>query len=109
MPTKTDVTVYAGDDITFPRFRFLDGDAVPVDVSSWVWEAMWRSFPGSRTSIDLTVDLTDAVDGIVWVRAAAETTRAMRSGVWDLQETHDGITTTLIAGEVLWTEDVTRG
>lgn len=103
------VSVYGGDDLTFPTYIIEDPDGTPVDLSSWTWTAQWRQYATSTTAVTLDVDDTDADVGEIIISATAAQTRDMRgSGVWDLQGVLSGTTKTWLVGKTTYVEDVTR-
>lgn len=105
---------YAGDDYRH-EITFVDENEAALDYSGRTWAAQLRLTEAATDSVDLTVDATDAADGIVVVTLAHAATATLGAdigpkGVWDLQATltADGTRQTLLAGEWELTPDVTR-
>lgn len=106
------VEIYAGDDVTFPRFQLKNETNDPIDLSSYTnWEASWRARASDTTSLPLIVDSTDAATGWIALSASADVTREMPSkGVWDVQAVSAaGKIQTFLYGTTKWRGDVTRG
>ena len=103
------VTVYAGNDVVFPEYMFLDGTGSGVDLSDWSWQAQWRPNRYSDRVIELSVDVSDSVNGKIVVSATDSDTVSMKTkGVWDLTGVLIDETKTLIYGETRYVNRVTR-
>lgn len=114
MPADWPIRLY-GDDSWSLRVRFCEpGDrpgtaGASIDVSDRAYAAQVRSAEGRLLST-MTIDTTDAADGVITLRIPDGDIREL-SGRWDLQETTGGDppeTHTLFAGLVTWVGDVTR-
>lgn len=94
-----EATVYAGD--------------APADLSHFTdWRAQWRTYSSSRASVDLTVDAERASEGIVVVAIPGELSGVdgqLRSGVFDVQASDEGVVRTFFRGTIVWEGDVTHG
>ena len=94
-----EATVYAGD--------------APADLSHFTdWRAQWRTYASSRSSVDLTVDAERASEGIVVVSIPGELSGVdgqLRSGVFDVQASDEGVVRTFFRGTIVWEGDVTHG
>ena len=88
------------------------GDA-PADLSRFTdWRAQWRPYPSSRMSVDLVVDAERASEGIVVVAIPGELSGVdghLRSGVFDVQASDQGVVRTFFRGTIVWKGDVTHG
>jgi hypothetical protein len=114
---STPYNVYAGDAWSQP-FEFGEY-TTEGDEGSWVaedlsalssWSSQWRPTAESpdEDAIDLTVDATDAANGVLVVAASAAQTRAMGdSGVFDIQSAAPAVRT-MIRAKTKWRLDVTR-
>ena len=112
---STPYNVYAGDawSQSFEFGEYTD----PDDEGSWVaedlsalgsWSAQWRVSADAEDSITLTVDATDAENGVIVVGASSTQTRDMgASGVFDIQAATPAVRT-LIRAKTKWRLDVTR-
>lgn len=114
---STPYNVYAGDawSQSFEFGEYTD----PDDEGTWVaedlsglssWSSQWRPTAEAADSaaISLTVDATDAENGVIVVAASAAQTRAMGvSGVFDIQAALPSVRT-LIRAKTKWRLDVTR-
>lgn len=82
---------------------------VAADLTGRTYTSQLRRRPADDTAIDIDVDDTDAVDGIIVLRLDAATTAAMSGDyAWDLQQVTDGAVRTLAAGVWSFDYDVTR-
>lgn len=103
--------VYRGDSFS-QSFVFKDATtgAVRNLVSEgWgSWVAQWRPFVGSAELVAFAVDTTQASTGRVGVALTAVQTAGLRRGVWDLQASQGSVVRTWLAGDVSFSEDVTR-
>ena len=94
-----EATVYAGEahaDLS----RFTD------------WRAQWRPYASSRVSVDLMVDAERASEGIIVVSIPGELSGVggqLRSGVFDVQASDEGVVRTFFRGTIVWEGDVTHG
>jgi hypothetical protein len=108
-PGALDLCVYRGDSGKV-RVRVTDADGLPVDVSAATWDCDIRvSADAATVIISPTVEpvpgITNAVDIII---TAEQSALLDADGVWDLEMVLGGDTTTLLAGKVLVTKDVSR-
>ena len=103
--------VYGGD------YRAIEatihsGDA-PADLSRFTdWRAQWRRYASSRESVDLVVDAERASQGIIVVSIPGELSGVdgqLRSGVFDVQASDEGVVRTFFRGTIVWEGDVTHG
>lgn len=111
----TPFAVYAGDAWSQAFRMTIQPDpevdeTEPEDLSAYTsWAAQWRSTVDAETATTLTVDSSDAVNGVIVVRATGDQVRAMgRSGVFDIQAVLSGATRTFIRAKTSWKLDVTR-
>lgn len=109
-PGVVDLVLYAGD-VGAVIIEAVDDNDTPVDLSAWTgWIAQWRAKPKATDAIDLTVDATDAADGLLTVLFTAAATAAFRpTGVWDIEGlTPGGDPHTVVHGAVETDQDVSR-
>ena len=106
--------VYAGDDWEF-TFRYgereTEGDPTEyVDLSGWTITSQWRAKDAkSATFQQLVVDMSQAADGYITIRADEAITRAMgQGGVFDIQGRIGERDITFCRGRTSWMLDVTR-
>jgi hypothetical protein len=106
------VTVYGGDTVHWPSYTFTDSseNVRNLDIEGWTnWTAQWRASVTAHDALSLTVDASEASEGIIRLLASSDVTEAMNaSGVWDLQSENNGIVRTWIRGATKYTRDVTR-
>lgn len=102
------LTVYAGDD--FEKYLLLqDPSGMPLDLSTWKGiKGQWRPTATSTEYVPFKIYIDRAKCGLLKLALSAKATRAMRSGVWDIQGEHDGKVKTLLYGRLEWSQDVTR-
>ena len=88
------------------------GDA-PADLSRFTgWRAQWRPYASSRESVDLVVDAERSSQGIIVVSIPGELSGVdgqLRSGVFDVQASDEGVVRTFFRGTIVWEGDVTHG
>lgn len=114
-PDTLDLVLYAGDNGDF-QIKFQDTDENPVDVSAWEWESQIRNLREATDEIDLTVDNSDGVDGIIIVRIPGMVTANLATSAygdksyWDIQATPPGLSDpiTMLQGTVTCKKDVSR-
>lgn len=111
-PVVVDLVFYAGDDGSF-KLVFLDSDRAVIDLSAYDLTAQIRRSRGSSDFINLDLDMTDAVTGVVTVVVPPDTTRALANDAWDKTSQWDlqctsPLTVTLIQGTIVCVQDVTR-
>lgn len=107
-PTALDLDIYRGD--TFQQELLMDEDE--DDISGYTFVAEIREFKADDDPIvAFTVDTTSADDGLVTIQIDPEDTDTLPTeGYWDIQMTSDTaspVTTTVYAGRVYVTTDVT--
>lgn len=100
-----------GDDGWSLRVEFVQtvaGAESAIDVSARTYSAQVRATADSQVVLcDMDVDAGDAANGVIVVSIPHGEERGL-SGRWDLQEVIGGAPTTLFAGPVTWTGDITR-
>lgn len=108
-PFKVDITVYRGDSGSF-RISVKDPDNNPIDISGATWDADIRvkdKDPVAVTSFVIEPVVGDTSS--ITVSLPSENSALLtRSGVYDIQMTLNDVVTTLIAGEIILTLDVSR-
>ena len=113
-PDTLDLVLYAGDRGDF-QLEFIDDNSQKIDVSTWVWTAQIRGSRDSESFIDLTIDMTDALTGLITVRIPSTVTRSLVSSgdnsisYWDVQCIRGGgDPITVLQGTINCSQDVTR-
>jgi hypothetical protein len=102
-----------GDDAWSLRVEFTaeddNGVAQPVDCTGRTYRAQVRATAASQVVLcEMDVDDGDADGGVIIVSIPQSAIRGL-SGQWDMQEIIGaGGPTTLFAGPVTWTGDITR-
>ena len=103
--------IYSGDYRAIEATIF-SGDE-PADLSRFTgWRAQWRPYSSSRASVDLTVDAERASQGIIVVSIPGELSGVdgqLRSGVFDVQASDEGVVRTFFRGTIVWEGGVTHG
>jgi hypothetical protein len=103
MPGRLDLTIYSGDDYTLVvRFETPDGDL--IDIAGRDYRAQIRPRRESDEVTAFQVVVTD----VVTLSLPNTVTLSLKSGVWDLEEIVGGKVTTVLAGGVVVSKDVTR-
>lgn len=108
-PFKVDITVYRGDSGSF-QINVKDDDDNPIDISGASWDADIRvkdKDPTIVTSFDIE-PVVGSPSSILINLTAEHSALLTRNCVYDVQMTLDGVVTTLIAGELIVTLDVSR-
>jgi hypothetical protein len=108
-PGSVDLCVYRGDSGRV-RVRLTDPDGVPIDVSAATWDCDFRTTEDDATvlcspTIEPVVGVPNAVDIVL---SAVQSALLDQDCVWDLQMTRAGEVTTVLAGKVAVTKDVSR-
>jgi hypothetical protein len=108
-PGVVNLCVYRGDSGRV-RVRISDPEGDPIDVTTATWDCDFRSTEDDTVvlcspSIEPVVGQTNAVDIVL---TAADSAALDADCVWDLEMTLFGEVTTILAGKVLVTKDVSR-
>lgn len=107
LPTQVDLELYRGDAWALPVTITTGG--VALNLTGYTLTAQVRASESASTSTSITVTVTNAATGQVRLSLTAAQTRDLpASGVWDLQWATSGDPTTLLAGRVTVSGDVTR-
>lgn len=107
LPETLNLEFVRGDEFT-RRFAF-SMSSTPLDVSAWVITAQTRPSPDDSTSVNFTVDMTDAANGNVDITLSeTQTTGLPGIGTWDFQAVIGGYTITLFSGTVRCAKDTTH-
>lgn len=107
-PNVGDVSIYAGDTVVFPAYRFRGSGGEPLDLSDWTWRAQWRKDRKSQTAVTLVVDDSQSGEGLIQISVPSSTSSNLGSGVWDLEGTNGSTVKTWAQGTTTFTTDVTR-
>ena len=87
----------------------MQANGVTEDVSGRTYTAQIRRSPNAATAYDVTVDMTEAADGILILRMDPEVTQELTGDfVWDLEENNGGTIRTRVSGPWSFTADTTR-
>ena len=110
IPGKLNYTMTRGDDFAAEMTIQEGNPLAPVDVSARTYTAQIRPTADSLTvTATFSVDMTDAARGIVVLRLADTVTDDLGgSYVWDLQQNTAGVIRTLVGGNFVVLDDVTR-
>jgi len=106
VPITVNLLLYAGDDLGFALLVF-DPDGSDADLSGATVRAQIRANPAAA---NVAGEVLCAVEGnAVQLHLLGTVTQDLpSSAVWDCELTRDGLVTTLVAGTVRTTADVTR-
>lgn len=109
-PQPVDLVIYRGDTGRF-RVSVTDPQGAPLDVSTASWNAQIRQNaddpqPVTAFTIQPVSGDTSSIDVIL--NASESATLDFSTGAWDLQMSMGGEITTLMAGKVNVTADVSR-
>jgi hypothetical protein len=108
-PGVVDLCVYRGDSGRV-RVRVTDALGLPVDISEATWDCDFRSTEDDPVvlcspTVEPVAGETNAVDIVLTAVDSATLDDDCR---WDLEMTMNGEVTTILAGRVLVTKDVSR-
>lgn len=111
--TVPTITLYGGDTAIWPTYTFTDGQGHPRNLvtEGWgSWEAQWRPRAESSSSVHLSVDASNAANGVIKISCSAVDTGSMLTGgIWDLQATNGSTVKTWLRGKTKLVRDVTHG
>jgi hypothetical protein len=106
LPSPLNLTLYAGDDFGL-TLTLTDQASQPVDLTGATVNAQIRQKSGQP--IEATFAYTIATNVITLNLTGTDTQDLSGSYVWDCQVTYsDGVVSTIVAGSVKVTADVTR-
>lgn len=108
-PATRNIALVRGD--TYQHLvTFTDEAGDPVDITDYTYTAQVRTHPNSDDVLVAMDTLVDGPAGTVWLTIDAADTDDLDPGrrAWDLEETADGIVTTIMAGWVDVLADTTR-
>lgn len=101
--------VYAGD--TFEQSFVFTSDGSPRNLvaEGWAsWHAQVRRSPEDADHVDFVIDHTQANVGRITLKLSRSATAELTDGVFDLQASDSGVTTTFLRGSVSVAKDITR-
>lgn|SRR5215471_2512481 len=106
-PSLYNLQVYRGDTTIWTVKLWTDASrTTPVDLTGQTPKAELRNAPGGGTIIPTTCTLT--LPNTIKITLTAANAKNAVTGVWDLQLTDgSGVVTTMVAGQVTVTPDVT--
>jgi hypothetical protein len=109
LPLAVNLSLYQGDDFWLD-LTVTDTGGNPVNLSAYTPTAVIRGAPGSPTvaAFTCTVDTTNTNVVHLWL-PHLQSMLLNRRGVWDCQVEQSGAVTTLVAGTVTTSLEVTVG
>ena len=110
MAASRDISIYQGDTYAH-ELRIKDSANANVNITSRTYTGQIRKKRNSDTiNATFTSSITNASNGIVILSLSAASTANIAAGtyVYDFQETNGTVVTTLLAGNVVVTAQVTR-
>jgi len=108
LPAVVNVELYAGDSLEM-SVAVTDADGYPFDLDGWTARSQIRETPESGTvEAELTATVDQATATITLFLTAADSAGLPRQAVWDVEISRDPVVTTLAAGTVTVTPEVTR-
>lgn len=110
VPADQDLMITRGDTETLVVTVTSDG-STPINITGRTYRAQIRSSQDSVTvKASFTCTVTDGANGQVTCTMPASTSATLGSGqyYWDLEENASGVVSTILAGNVTVTADVTR-
>lgn len=107
LPGRHNLTIYRGDGFS-AEILLVTSDGTPLDIATSVFTAQCRSSVKSSTLVSITcTPLTPSTAGKVRISLTGTQTRALQSGVWDLQMVRGAEQPrTLLAGAIIVRSDV---
>jgi hypothetical protein len=105
-PTHVDLRIYRGDTGRF-RVQVTWPDGTPVNIAAATWDCDIRATVDD-TAVTASLTVTPVDSFTVEVLLDAATSASLTGGVWDLEMTLNGAVTTLLAGDIIVTKDVSR-
>lgn len=106
-PGRLDVRHTRGDAAAFQVTINEGGE--PADITGRTYKAQIRRKPAAVVAAEITVTVTDAGEGVLVVSLDEDVSRSL-SGIytWDFEQTASGQRRTLLYGEWIVDDDVTR-
>jgi hypothetical protein len=109
-PANYPLSIRIGDTETV-TVTMQDADGVAINITGRTYSAQVREKASSASALaSFSCSIVNAANGIFACTLPANTTAALSpaNAVWDLQETNGAVVTTLLAGDVVISRDVTR-
>jgi hypothetical protein len=109
-PANLPLNIRIGDTETI-SVAIKDSTGAPVNITGRTYAAQIRTTTDAATALaTFSCSIVSGADGTLTATLSASTTAALTAGlgVWDLQETSGTTVTTLLAGSVTISQDVTR-
>jgi hypothetical protein len=109
-PANLPLNIRIGDTETI-SVAIKDSTGAPVNITGRTYAAQIRTTTDAATALaTFTCAIVSGAAGTLTATLSATTTAALTAGlgVWDLQETNGTTVTTLLAGSVTISQDVTR-
>ena len=111
MAAERNIAIYKGDTYTH-EIRIKDGANANTNITGRTYKAQMRKSRSSSTTVlSFTIAITNAANGVVTMSLAPEVTSSIDPGTYfyDFEENNAGYVTTLMAGKVSLTGQVSRG
>lgn len=111
MAAERNIIIYKGDSYSH-EVRLKNSSNTAINISNRNYTSQIRRSKASEEVVqNFTIQITDAVNGILVISLAADLTSNIRVGTYyyDLQEDNSGIITTLMGGRMIISGEVTRG
>lgn len=111
MAAERNIIIYKGDSYSH-EVRLKNSSNTAINISNRNYTSQIRRSKASEEVVqNFTIQITDAVNGILVISLDAGLTSNIRVGTYhyDLQEDNSGIITTLMGGRMIISGEVTRG
>ena len=97
LPAKLNLKTTRGDTVAAPILIREDG--VAADLTGRIFAVQLRRSPANTTAVDVEVDDTEAVDGILILRLDEDVTETLTGDyVWDLEQLIGDSVRTILTG-----------
>jgi hypothetical protein len=109
-PAKENLQVVRGDTLTVVSTMTTDG-STPIDITGRTYAMQIRTSPDATAiSASFTMNVSDPTNGVVTATLPATATAALtpQNYTYDLEETFNGVVSTILSGVVKVIADTTR-
>jgi hypothetical protein len=109
-PAKENLQVVRGDTLTVISTMTTDG-STPIDITGRTYAMQIRTSPdATAVSASFTINVADPTNGVVTATLPATATAALtpQNYTYDLEETANGVVSTILSGVVKVIADTTR-